>query len=81
MPFLGVVSFVGYSFVGFEAAGAIAQEVREARRVLPIAISLSLAACGALVMYACLGIVLAIPNLAAVMAGKVADPNRLDAGT
>ncbi len=73
-PFLGVVSFVGYSFVGFEAAGAIAQEVREARRVLPIAISLSLAACGALVMYACLGIVLAIPNLSAVMAGKVADP-------
>jgi amino acid transporter len=73
-PFLGVVSFIGYSFVGFEAAGAIAQEVREARRVLPLAITLSLAACGALVMFACLGIVLAIPNLSAVMAGKVADP-------
>ncbi len=73
-PFLTVVSFIGYSFVGFEAAGAIAQEVREARRVLPIAISLSLAACGALVMYACLGIALAIPDLPAVMAGKVADP-------
>lgn len=73
-PFLGVVSFIGYSFVGFEAAGAIAQEVRQARRVLPIAITLSLAACGALVMYACLGITLAIPDLSAVMTGKVADP-------
>lgn len=73
-PFLGVVSFVGYSFVGFEAAGAIAQEVKEARRVLPIAITLSLAACGALVLYACLGITLAVPNLTAVMAGKVGDP-------
>ena len=73
-PFLGVVAFVGYSFVGFEAAGSIAQEVKEARRVLPYAMILSLAACGVLVMYACLGIVLAIPNLPAVMSGSVADP-------
>jgi amino acid transporter len=73
-PFLGVVSFVGFSFVGFEAAGSIAQEVREARGVLPTAITLSLIACGALVTYACLGIALALPNLSAVMAGKVSDP-------
>ncbi len=73
-PFLGTVAFAGYSFVGFEVAGSIAQEVRQARRVLPIAITLSLAACGALVIYACLGIVLAIPDLPAVMSGKIADP-------
>ena len=73
-PFVGVVAFVGFSFVGFESAGAIAQEVREARAVLPIAIPLSLIACGALVTYACVGIALALPDLPAVMAGKIADP-------
>jgi amino acid transporter len=73
-PFLGVVAFVGFSFLGFESAGSIAEEVRESRRVLPKAISLSLLAAGLLVMYAALGLVLAIPNMQAVLAGKVADP-------
>ncbi len=72
--FLTTVAFAGYSFVGFEAAGAIAQEVREARRVLPAAMILSLAACGALVMFACLGITLAIPDIGKVMNGSIADP-------
>ena len=72
--FLLTVAFAGYSFVGFEAAGAIAQEVREARRVLPYAMILSLAACGVLVIFACLGIVLAIPNVPNVMNGNIADP-------
>jgi amino acid transporter len=72
--FLTTVAFAGYSFVGFEAAGAIAQEVKEARRVLPIAMILSLAACGALVIFACLGISLAIPDLPKVMNGSIADP-------
>jgi len=72
--FLATVAFAGYSFVGFEAAGAIAQEVKEARRVLPAAMILSLAACGTLVIFACLGITLAIPNLPNVMNGSIADP-------
>jgi amino acid transporter len=72
--FLTTVAFAGYSFVGFEAAGAIAQEVKEARRVLPIAMILSLAACGALVIFACLGISLAIPDMGKVMNGSIADP-------
>ena len=72
--FLATVAFAGYSFVGFEAAGAIAQEVKEARRVLPYAMILSLAACGVLVIFACLGIVLAIPNIPKVMNSSIADP-------
>lgn len=72
--FLATVAFAGYSFVGFEAAGAIAQEVKEARRVLPAAMILSLAACGVLVIFACLGIALAIPNIPNVMNGSIADP-------
>jgi amino acid transporter len=73
-PFLGTLAFVGYSFVGFESAGSIAEEVKESRRVLPKAMVLSLAVAGCLVMYACLGIILAIPSIPDVLSGKVADP-------
>lgn len=73
-PFLGVVAFVGFSFLGFESAGSIAEEVKESRRVLPKAISLSLLAAGGLVMYAALGLVLAVPSMSDVLSGKIADP-------
>jgi amino acid transporter len=73
-PFLGAVAFVGYSFVGFEAAGSIAEEVAESRKVLPKAMVLSLAVAGCLVIFACLGISLSIPNIGAVLSGQVADP-------
>ena len=42
--------------------------------MLPKAITLSLAAAGILVMYACLGLLLAIPNLADVLSGKDVNP-------
>jgi hypothetical protein len=35
---------------------------------------LSLAVAGGLVMFACLGIILAIPSIPDVLSGKVADP-------
>jgi amino acid transporter len=73
-PFLTTVAFVGFSFLGFESAGSIAEEVKESRRVLPKAIILSLAAAGCLVIFATLGIVLAIPSVPQVMNGTVADP-------
>lgn len=73
-PFLIAVAFVGFSFVGFESAGSIAEEVHEPRRNLPKAVLLSLTLIAAVVMYSSLAIILAIPNLKAVAAGKVADP-------
>lgn len=85
--FFGVVAFIGFSFLGFESAGSIAEEVKESRRVLPKAITLSLLVAGILVMYASLGIVLSIPNFAAVISGQDANPiastleTRLGAGT
>lgn len=86
-PFLIPVAFVGFSFVGFESAASIAEEVEESRRVLPRAVMLSLAAAGLLVMYAVLGILLAVPDIPAVLSGSVADPitttleTRLGSGT
>jgi amino acid transporter len=73
-PFLGAVAFVGYSFVGFEAAGSIAEEVKESRRVLPRAMVLSLAVAGGLVIFACLGISLSVADIPGVLSGQVADP-------
>jgi amino acid transporter len=72
--FFGVVAFIGFSFLGFESAGSIAEEVRESRKVLPKAITLSLLAAGLLVMFASLGIVLSVPNIAAVISGQDANP-------
>jgi amino acid transporter len=73
-PFLTIVAFIGFSFVGFESAGSIAEEVKGARHVLPKAISLSLLAAGLLVMFATLGLILALPDLGAVLAGKDSNP-------
>ncbi|MER5182366.1 amino acid permease [Streptomyces sp. NPDC002896] len=73
-PFLGVAAIVGWSFVGFESAGSIAEEVKDSRRVLPKAMTLSLLAVGLLVMYASFGILMSVPDLTAVMSGTVSDP-------
>lgn len=73
-PFLVAVAFVGFSFVGFESAGAIAEEVHEPRRNLPRAVIFSLTFIAIVVMYASLAIILAIPDMAAVTSGTDADP-------
>lgn len=72
--FLLPVAFAGFSFVGFESAASIAEEVEESRRVLPKAVTLSLAAAGLLVMYAVLGLLLAVPDVPGVLSGSVTDP-------
>jgi amino acid transporter len=72
--FLLPVAYIAYSFIGFEASASIGEEVQESRKVLPIAVILSLAVGGLLVMLACLGLILAIPDLSAVMSGKDTNP-------
>ena len=73
-PFLVAMAFVGFSFVGFESAGAIAEEVHEPRRNLPKAVVASLTIIAVVVMYASLAIILAIPDMGAVTSGTDADP-------
>lgn len=73
-PFMMAVAFIGWSFVGFESAGAIAEEVHEPRRVLPRAVLFSLTFIFVVVAYSSLAIILAIPDLDAVASGAVADP-------
>jgi amino acid transporter len=73
-PFMLAVAFIGWSFVGFESAGSIAEEVHEPRRDLPKAVLFSLLFIFLVVAYSSLAIILAIPDLGAVAAGAVKDP-------
>jgi len=73
-PFLLPVAYIAYSFIGFEASASIGEEVKESRKVLPRAVVYSLALGGVLVIVACLGIVLAIPDMAAAVSGKDTNP-------
>jgi len=73
-PFLLPIAYIAYSFIGFEASASIGEEVRESRKVLPRAVVYSLVVGGVLVIVACLGIVLAIPNMAAAVSGKDTNP-------
>lgn len=73
-PFLLAVAFIGWSFVGFESAGSIAEEVHNPRRDLPKAVLFSLGFIALVVGYSALAIILAIPDLDAVAEGAVADP-------
>ena len=75
-PFLVAVAFIGWSFVGFESAGAIAEEVHEPRKNLPKAVLFSLTFIAVVVMYSSLAIILAIPNMADVTSAPT-DPNHV----
>jgi amino acid transporter len=72
--FIAAIAFIGWSFQGFESAGAIAEEVHDPARAVPRAIVFSMLLVGLVVMYAGLALILAIPDLDAVVAGDVADP-------
>ena len=73
-PFLVAVAFIGWSFVGFESAGAIAEEVHEPRKNLPKSVIFSLTFIAIVVMYSSLAIILAIPDMSKVTAPP-GDPN------
>jgi amino acid transporter len=73
-PFLLPVAYIAYTFIGFEASASIGEEVKESRKVLPKAVMLCLVVGGVLVILASLGLVLAIPDMSAVLSGKDANP-------
>jgi amino acid transporter len=73
-PFLIAISILGYSFVGFESAGSMAEEVKNPRRTLPRALIFSMAFVAVIVSFAGLMLILATPNLGAVLSGNVSDP-------
>ena len=73
-PFLMAIAFIGFSFVGFESAGSIAEEVQNPRKNLPKAILFSIIFIAAIVMFSSLAIILAMPQDAALLEDYAADP-------
>lgn len=67
--FAAALAFVGWSFVGFESAGSISEEVRGPRRAVPKAMIASVLCVGAVVTFAALAVILAIPDLKALGEG------------
>jgi amino acid transporter len=70
-PFLITMAFVGWSFVGFESAGSIAEEVHHPRRNLPKAVLFSITFIALIVTFSALAIILSIPE---DIAKNSADP-------
>lgn len=73
-PFLAAMAVAGWSFLGFESAGSVAEEVDQPGRAVPRAIFFSLLAVGLIVLYISLALTLSVPNLGAVLSGQVLDP-------
>jgi amino acid transporter len=72
--FFAAVAFIGWTYVGFETAGSVAEETPKPRIDVPRAIILSLVTVAAVVTYASLALILAIPDFGAVVSGEVVDP-------
>ncbi|WP_182481616.1 APC family permease [Nocardioides immobilis] len=72
-PFLAAVALAGWALIGFESAADLAAEVRDPERSVPLAQIASLVLVAATVMYACAGLILAVPDWGAVTSGDVGD--------
>lgn len=71
---LVAVAFVGWAFLGFESAGSIAEEVENPERNVPKAIVFALLLVGIIVMYSAVAVILAIPDMSAVLTEQSGDP-------
>ncbi len=73
-PFLAAGLGALFLFFGFEACGDLAEEVPNASRDVPRAMQLTILVGGSMAILSLVGFTLAVPNMAAVVSGKVADP-------
>lgn len=72
--FIAALAVAGWVILGFDACGSVAEETREPRRDVPRAIVVSLITVGVVDMLGALALVLASPDLRAVVSGAIADP-------
>ncbi len=63
-----------FCYYGFEACGDVAEETPNASRMIPRAMRMTIYVGGAAAMWVCLGLILAVPDMGAVIAGKDTDP-------
>ncbi|PVZ09022.1 APC family permease [Actinomycetospora cinnamomea] len=72
--FIAALAIGGWVILGFDACGSVAEETREPRRQVPRAIVVSLITVGAVDILAAVALVLAHPDIGAVVSGQSADP-------
>jgi hypothetical protein len=63
-----------FCYYGFEACGDVAEETPDAGRTIPKSMRLTIYVGGVAALWVCLGFVLAVPDVAAVMSGRDKDP-------
>ncbi|HEV3019228.1 MAG TPA: APC family permease [Burkholderiaceae bacterium] len=63
-----------FCYYGFEACGDVAEETPDAGRQIPKAMRLTIYVGGAAALWVCLGLVLSVPDIGAVLAGRDKDP-------
>lgn len=63
-PFVVAVMFAGWSFLGFESASTLAEEVDQPKRDIPKAIVGSLLCVGIVVLFTCFAFLMAMPEAA-----------------
>jgi amino acid transporter len=68
------IGLAGWSFVGFESSGSIGEEVQDAGRNVPKALRYALMAIAAIGLFGSLALLLAVPDVGAVLTGADADP-------
>src|SRR6266436_234016 len=63
-----------FCYYGFEACGDVAEETPNASRMIPKAMRMTIYIGGAAAMLVCLALLLAVPDMRSVLAGKDPDP-------
>ncbi len=63
-----------WCYYGFEACGDVAEETPQAGRLIPKSMRLTIYVGGAAALWVCLGFVLAVPDINAVLSGQDKDP-------
>lgn len=63
-----------WCYYGFEACGDVAEETPNATKTIPRSMRLTIYVGGVAALWVCLGLVLAVPDVNAVMSGKDKDP-------
>ncbi len=73
-PFVLLVAIAGWSFLGFESASSIAEEVKNPKHAVPRAIVYSLLGVAAVLLLTSFAIILAMPDLQQILAASEGDP-------
>lgn len=72
--FVGALAVAGWVLLGFDACGSLAEETRDAARRVPRAMVLSIITVGLVDIIAAIGLMLATPDLGALVRGQAGDP-------